>query len=588
MYVRLFVLVAVLWASPIWGQNNDSSDGENRCDILGANCVCAEALNTNLSVESGSAPGKMNWKDPSDSVTKECSQTSNLAGRTIEYCDNCGATRIPVNNATMLDALPVGHQVEWAWGGPNFMSGVYFIGSRTVGSQFTKQLAARWYFYHSPDYEFDYEDGKISGVGCHNSKFMQFSGPNSLIDNTDGPIHMYNFTDFTPAQDCCSSGPGPENVTAAELRGKWWRFEAVYTNRAGPDWEFQLYGQPITDPGPERLIIDTTALGTQLNNPVSRTPPQRQDDMLVNMYRSDGTCSGFRAVSHYMLAGWDTDDVSHRIGPAEEVEGTLTVPTLSAALDCSAPDGTNSGSAPLEGVDCVVTPLLTGTGPDYRFELDCGGDGGTPEETIDIDDAVDPTDPQTFENDCDAVFDNSGTYYPTVTYSDFEDTEGVGTAVETDTASDTIVVNPSASQCPAEPEVPPTTSSGVDHVVLWDATNDGSDDDILDADFKSGDTMTAAQADCVAFQGVGNSYMTANLEGQASMEFIIDGVPQPECENNPSYSHPPDISELRYNCSSVMAAAAEGAHTLTVVPYDLNGCQGVAGPPKVVNFTIVP
>jgi hypothetical protein len=133
---------------------------------------------------------------------------------------------------------------------------------------------------------------------------------------------MYNFLTWTPAQDCCNWGPGPDNLVSSDWRGKWWRVEVVFINRTGgnPGFVAKVYMRNITDNLPELLVIDTSWPGTQLNPSSTRTPPNPMNQMWMNHYRQ-GVCTGWLGFSHYMLAGWDTD-AGQRIGPAIEVEGS--------------------------------------------------------------------------------------------------------------------------------------------------------------------------------------------------------------------------------------------------------------------------
>jgi hypothetical protein len=281
---------------------------EARCAALGGNCVCSEPFNTTSLVAT-----QQYWKDPADSLVKECS-TTGIEGAALE--SNTISKIVSRNDASMMSALPAAGRaaIQSVVGGTNNHLGIFFAGHTHKSSTYTKRLAARFYIYHSPDFQFAQE-----GV-CTNSKLMQFTGPNSLLDKSFGSVHMYNFTNFSPAQDCCFNGPGPDQsaISKASWRGKWWRVEAVYTNRAGPGWRMQVFFKNVTDNGPELTVVDTSASGTQLNN-VSRTPPQRQDAMLMNNYRETG-CNGWLAFSHYMMAGWDTDS-GQRIGSALEIEG---------------------------------------------------------------------------------------------------------------------------------------------------------------------------------------------------------------------------------------------------------------------------
>lgn len=185
-----------------------------------------------------------------------------------------------------------------------------------------KRLAYRWYIYHSPDFQF-------AGEGtAQNAKFAQFYNTGLLFDNSSGPVHMYNFLDWTPAQDCCVSGPGTSNVTAQEWKGKWWRAEVVVTNPDGKGLTnpgsgpvMKLYLKNVTDNTPEITAIDTSLPGTQLNPTTNfRNPPVNYfTGVQANHYRQNGG-NGFEAISSYVAAAWDTD-AGQRIGPAYEVEG---------------------------------------------------------------------------------------------------------------------------------------------------------------------------------------------------------------------------------------------------------------------------
>lgn len=290
---------------------------EQRCNGLGVNCVCSEPFNTNTLTEVQTF-----WKNPADSTSKECS-TAGIAGGALE--SNVVSKIIPRNDTQLINALPPGHSIQWTVGGIDNHLGIFFAGHTHNSATFTKRLAARFYIYHSTNFQFAQE-----GV-CTNAKLMQFTGPNSLLDKSFGHIHMYNFLasdGWSPGQDCCFNGPGPDQnaIQKADWRGNWWRLEAVYINRAGPNWRFLLYAKNVTTNGPEYTIVDTAASGTQLVGGANMSPPSRQDTMNINNYRETG-CNGWLAFSHYMMAGWDTDQ-GQRIGPALEIEGAKPNPPI--------------------------------------------------------------------------------------------------------------------------------------------------------------------------------------------------------------------------------------------------------------------
>ncbi len=100
------------------------------------------------------------------------------------------------------------------------------------------------------------------------------------------------------------------------FQGKWLRVEGVVTNRLGgasPNvFTFKLYIKNITDGTPEIKVVDTalanssTGLQTDWLGGDDVTPTSIVGNFFSNNYR-EGRCKGFRAVSHYMAAGWDTD-----------------------------------------------------------------------------------------------------------------------------------------------------------------------------------------------------------------------------------------------------------------------------------------
>lgn len=292
---------------------------EQRCGQLGGNCVCSEPFNTTVLVKvSGS------WYNPGDSTSQECT-TEGIPGGVItrNASDVFGDS-----DATAMAALPPGSTIQHFVRGPEGHLGTFYAG-QTFGSQYVKRAAARWYLYHSPNFQFAQE-----GI-CTNSKLAAFTGPNSLLDKSFGYVHMYNFfasDGWSPGQDCCLSGPGPDEnaIQKADWRGQWWRLEVIYTNRAGPGWRLQLYAKNVTTNGPEYLIVDTAASGTRLRNDGGITPPKRQDIIWMNNYRETG-CTGWLGFSHYLAAGWDTDE-GQRIGAAVEIES-------GGALPLGAPSG---------------------------------------------------------------------------------------------------------------------------------------------------------------------------------------------------------------------------------------------------------
>jgi hypothetical protein len=229
-------------------------------------------------------------------------------------------------NAAALSRLPAGHRVTRFLSGPQNHRGIWFTGHQMPDAvTFAKRIAFRYYIYHSPDYSFgNPTDGFY---GC-NAKLHQFSA-GLLTDFTFGYLHNYNFTTWNPPQNCCLSGPGPDNANTSipDWLNRWWRIEVVMVNRnaanTGQHWRQQIYLKNVTDGLPEKLVIDTDAAGTELNPVNPRIPPEVMTKLLINLYRGENTanqCFGFKGISHYMVAGWDTD-AGQRIGASSEIEG---------------------------------------------------------------------------------------------------------------------------------------------------------------------------------------------------------------------------------------------------------------------------
>jgi hypothetical protein len=274
---------------------------EQRCTELGASCVCSEPLNTTTF-----AGGPDFW-NPADSTTKQCSVESASPGGAIV---RTSSTITSSADATALAALPAGHSVSRFVRANDGHQGTFYLGNGVPVSSSLVRLAARWYIWHTPTFDF-----KLEG-SCDNSKIAQFDN-NALVDYTLA-FHTYNYLNFSPGIDCCVTGPGPNaNVASSQMKGKWWRFEVVMSNRSGPNFDVKMYGKNVTDNGPELTLIDLSA-----NKLVSSlTPPSLMSTILSNNHRfsAAGTCRGWIGISHYMMAGWTTN-AGQRIGLAREIE----------------------------------------------------------------------------------------------------------------------------------------------------------------------------------------------------------------------------------------------------------------------------
>jgi hypothetical protein len=297
--VLVFVVGVVTGAGP-----NHAIAEEQRCGQLGASCICSEPFNT------ASYVGGPDFWNPADSTTKQCSaEPASIGGAVIRTTN----TLLGSNDATALSRLPSGHRVTRFLTANNNHEGTFMAGNGVPISSNIVRLAARWYVYHSPNFAFKTDVTS----SCQNTKIAALDG-GSLIDYTNG-FHTYNYVQFSPAVDCCMSGPGPNtDIAPAQMQGKWWRWEVVLTNRSGPGYRMMMYGKNITDNLPEVTILDLS-----MNSSVANLrPPMLMSTLASNNHRwsPSGTgCVGWRGISHYVMAGWTTD-AGQRIGPATEIE----------------------------------------------------------------------------------------------------------------------------------------------------------------------------------------------------------------------------------------------------------------------------
>jgi hypothetical protein len=279
---------------------------ERRCNELGENCVCSEPLNGTLRRIDGS------WYNPDDSETKECTveNFSDPALHGAALTRNIDDLR-PTKEPSVLGALPAGLRISTVIRAPERYAGLWFLGHYFGDDQkFVKRLAVRWYRYYSPNYEMSQADspmceqrGKITEAHINYSSFGE-------------GFAAYNFLKWTPnGRDCCNFVQ-TRYPTISQLRGKWWRFEYVMINRNGPGHNSLLYVKNVTDKSPDRLVYDFSRLSFWSPQ---FTPPSPVRDLRASQY-AQGACAGFAAVSHFMVAGWDTD-AGQRIGPAYEIEG---------------------------------------------------------------------------------------------------------------------------------------------------------------------------------------------------------------------------------------------------------------------------
>jgi hypothetical protein len=308
---------------------------EQRCTDLGANCICSEPLNTSNIVRGAvlnSDEGIYAW-NPADSTTKECNAEGSPGAA---YSSTQTYFPYSTNDSTILNALSTQPgRPSWVTRKADGHADIFWIGG-VIGGTFVKKAAIRLYVYWSSNFTFAYTGS------CNNHKNFETESLTTTLEGTvdngsgGGAHSVYGLAQSPPqwnkVSDCCFSGPNTSNyfgvTPASARRGKWYRTELVLTNRAGgasPNgFRAQIYDKNITDNGPEELVIDTRGTFASGLDPwlgwTDLTPNFRQDWLTFAGYR-DGVCPGYYALSHILIAGWNTDTGSERIGAASEVEG---------------------------------------------------------------------------------------------------------------------------------------------------------------------------------------------------------------------------------------------------------------------------
>lgn len=307
----------------------EAAGSEARCDELGANCVCSEPFLMTSFTQNVDTP----YWNPTDTTTNECGYE--VAGHPISRV----AQDITVQtDATALERI--GNAIPRFMSSSDDSAGIFFVGgdinAADLGATYNARMAVRFYTYYSPDYNF-----RDDTPACH-SKFLQGSVGSWHLENFQGYIHMYDFFGanwgttsgtYFP-RDCCWTAPGAAiTLDNADWQGHWFRVEVVTTNRSGPGWRTILYMKDVTttgvtkvNGGEEFVAADTYSTDsgpddwtTAFNQQITSSP--RQLPMVANMYREVGAgeCIGWRGISHFMMAGWDTD-AGQRIGAASEIE----------------------------------------------------------------------------------------------------------------------------------------------------------------------------------------------------------------------------------------------------------------------------
>lgn len=327
---QIIVLVAlgIFWCAP-----NEADAAEQRCDQLGASCVCSEPLQATAYLQVGILP----YWNPNDSTSKECSGES-PAVRGGFIIENSPAKFSASSDPTILNALPPGNSVARVFKTSEGYTGIFESGHVLGVSGETPPLtrvAARWYQYYSPNFVWS-TTATCSNSGKLATFYAPGLGPQITTADGGGNYTWYGWADGwnIDGLDCCNVGPGLDPTAennAASRRGRWFRYELVFVNATGArGLRVQLFSKNVTDGQPEKALLDSyvecpscgtngwTAAQGATTNFTPRAALARVE--FPNLFRWGTDCPGFAAVSHAMLAAWPTD-TGQRIGAAVEVEG---------------------------------------------------------------------------------------------------------------------------------------------------------------------------------------------------------------------------------------------------------------------------
>lgn len=322
-----------------------ATDSEQRCRDLGVNCVCSEPLQATAYTERVGGT----FYDPNDSSLNPCNGQGDGLGTGYAITRTAGDLTASTLS-TILDALPSGHSVARVLKMPEAYTGDLYIGYAFASdTTFNERVAVRWYEYYSSTHGFDDDP-----ASCNASKLFEIlrDGSSLIYDEGFGPPSAYNFLTFNSegSQDCCGFGQLNVNTpsqTMADMsgpdagfggvspyyqyqRGKWLRWEVVVVNRDSTNvankFETHVYVKNVTDGGSEYEIISSCDTDGGLTSPCSHRASTVFFDFHINGYRQD-TCPGYRAYSHVVVAGWDSN-AGQRIGAAEEIEGGSFRPSV--------------------------------------------------------------------------------------------------------------------------------------------------------------------------------------------------------------------------------------------------------------------
>jgi hypothetical protein len=275
LYAALVVVLNGLGVGLLTGPST-SEAAEQRCNQLGASCVCARSLSASRWVQSSQANFYYE-ADQDTSDSKLCSVVTADGRATVWTPDGADSMSV-VSGLRGVPALQ--------------HNGLTFVvePSAAMKQGITGRVGMRYYLKLGPGYQ------STGDGGCTNDKYIQWGDY----------LTAYN-TGFTNSADGRRIG-----ITPASIIGKWYRIEMYLDSNSNPS-NYTVYFKNVTDNTPEVVMTFPARLGT---DPAMRNGNSHP----IHRYRA-GSCSGGSAMMYALLAHWPSPG-GQRIGPASELEGS--------------------------------------------------------------------------------------------------------------------------------------------------------------------------------------------------------------------------------------------------------------------------
>jgi hypothetical protein len=351
----MWILIAILLlvAGDAWGQL------EARCIELGANCACSEPLNTPTLVDMDGV--HLNPSDSSD-PDFECG----VPGKSGAAFQSSNLSTI---NAVTAE-FPWPDTIDWVSRITTPPGTTGLLGSVADGyiPPGAKRYCHRWYAYYSGNSaragEPVYESKDLTGPSpqCEANKIVEWgwgggSGgavfhPNEASKDwtfhiCKGGTNVWSAVTDDPRDTTTCPGPSDacrqtagNNFQISDCYGEICRIETCAWSptdlHGGLDIYTSMEAEVIT--GPQKGLIGNFSSNNGTTGYMYCGDANGDgvggsiDHVLANLYRQ-GTCDGFKEVSHSMSAWWNTpgDETGPFIGAASEIEDDPEPPPLLAS-----------------------------------------------------------------------------------------------------------------------------------------------------------------------------------------------------------------------------------------------------------------